>query len=80
MENKKEIVTHSHKYWNALIYRLENSLLVYQNGKWIAKCDCDLKITRKILKSLPQVDVEGTIEYLQSYGGFCDCEVLMNVA
>ena len=39
-----------------------------------------LDITRKILISLPNIDVEGSIEYLISQGGESDWDVLIDVA
>ena len=79
MEDQTEILTHKHKYWGALRYRLLNTLIEYQNGKEVLCCFRDLRNTRKILKSLPGIEVEGSVEYLQKHGACCDCEVIMNV-
>ena len=49
-------------------------------GKRLFDCKHDLRHTTKILRSLPNIDVEGTLEFLEEHGGFCDCEVLMNVS
>lgn len=65
----KEILTNKHKYWNALRYRLSEGIRV--DG-----CDCTNKITKKILISLPNIDVDETLNYLTAYGGHCDCEIL----
>jgi hypothetical protein len=76
---KSEILTPSHKYWRALRYRLDQMVNTHVEGKPQFNCKHDLSNTRKILKSLPKIDVEGTIQQYQELGGYCDCEVLMNV-
>lgn len=72
--SEKAILTKKHAYWRGFTTRLYNTLNEHN-----AKCFHDLRHTRKILVSLPDIDVEGSINYLESKGGFCDCEVLMNV-
>ena len=67
-----EIVTPDHKYWQAICIRLSDQLNIHG-------CQGDLRYTEKILKSLPDMDVEETLELYRTYGGYCDCEVLMNV-
>jgi len=44
-------------------------------------CDSEtLLLSDYILRThYPEYDTEGTIEYFQSKGGYCDCEVLFNV-
>lgn len=32
-----------------------------------------------ILKTIPDVDVEGSLAFFEEYGGHCDCEILFNV-
>jgi|APSaa5957512622_1039677.scaffolds.fasta_scaffold132726_2 hypothetical protein len=75
-----EVLTPSHKYWPALRQRLNDVLITYVNGKPHSKCQGDLMQTIKILKSLHNIDVEETVILLQGLGGYCDCEILMNVA
>lgn len=41
-------------------------------------CIHDLRLTVEFLNN-HQIPVEPVIEFLQSNGGYCDCEVLMNV-
>ena len=76
----REVLNKKHKYWRGFIARLVGALDEHKNGKRVSFCHHDLRHTRKILVSLPNIDVEGSLEYLQENGGFCDCEVLMNVA
>ena len=65
---KKEVLTPSHKYWRALCTRLSH-----------APCQHDLRNTIKILKSLPNIDVQESLNLYVELGGFCDCEILLNV-
>ena len=65
---KKEVLTPSHKYWKALCIRLSHT-----------PCQHDLRNTVKILKSLPNIDVEESLNLYLELGGFCDCEILFNV-
>jgi hypothetical protein len=73
----KEILTKKHNYWEGFSMRLKDALDNPQNDN--RGCHDDLRHTTKILKSLPGIDVEKTIEYFEDRGGCCDCEVLTNV-
>ena len=66
---RNEILTEDHKYWRALAFRLSAGIRV-------EGCDCTNKITKKILMSLPNIDVKETLNYLSAFGGWCDCEIL----
>ena len=66
---RNEILTEDHKYWKALVFRLSAGIIA-------EGCDCTNKITKKILMSLPNIDVEETLNYLSAFGGWCDCEIL----
>jgi len=79
-ECRYEVLTPSHKYWPALRQRLNDVLITYVNDKPHSKCQGDLDQTIKILKSLHNIDVEESIILFQEMGGYCDCEVLINVA
>jgi hypothetical protein len=43
-------------------------------------CDDTLDNARRVLSTMEGVDVEETLAFFEAHGGFCDCEVLMNVA
>lgn len=75
----KSVLTPDHRYWKALCTRLNEMLIIYIEGKPHSKCQHNLRCTTKILKSLPGIDVEETLDLYMELGGFCDCEVLMNV-
>jgi hypothetical protein len=76
---EKEILTPKHKYWPALRFRLDQMVNTHIEGKPVSDCNYDLRHTIKILKSLPNIDIEGTLDFFEDHAGFCDCEVLMNV-
>jgi hypothetical protein len=78
--NMKEVLSPSHRFWPALCQRLNDTLITYVNNKPHSKCQGDLTQTIKILKSLHNIDIEETLILFQEMGGYCDCEVLMNVA
>ena len=42
-------------------------------------CDHDLKLTEQILSNLGVKDVLSVLTWLEEQGGYCDCEVMMNV-
>jgi len=45
---------------------------------WDCKGGQDQSLARKILSTMPQVDVEGTLEWCRRHGGYCDCEIIFN--
>lgn len=78
--NTKEVLTPGHKLWPEFRKKLSKAIVTHVNGKPHSKCQGDLSQTIKILRSLHNIDVEETIILFQENQGFCDCEVLMNVA
>ena len=42
-------------------------------------CDHSLKLTEQILSNLEVKDVLNVLAWLKEQGGYCDCEVMMNV-
>ena len=75
----REILTQNHVYWQKFIIRLNASVNPNENDENLFKYCSSLDITRKILISLPNIDVEGSIEYLISQGGESDWDILMDV-
>lgn len=51
-------------------------------GEWLAvhQCDGSLRKTRQWLRRHDFLSLEGNTKLLKQLGGYCDCEVLMNVA
>ena len=71
-DNQKQIIDQTHPYWNAVYARLFPTY--HEKG-----CNHNHELVEKILISLPNVDVEKTIEFYRENGGHCDCEVINNV-
>lgn len=76
VEKQKEskIMSPKNKDWNMFCKILNVTLKYYP-------CDTmTLKQSRSTLKEFfPEIDIEKTTDYFRSCGGFCDCEVLINV-
>jgi uncharacterized protein DUF2695 len=36
-------------------------------------------LTKRVLALMGDVDVEASIKFFEGHGGFCDCEVMLNV-
>ena len=75
-------LTKRHPGWKTFLTLLEKKVNFrkMRNGRTTWTCDGKLTFTRQILRArFPGVSIEKTIKYLQDRGGYCDCEVLMNV-
>ena len=78
----KPALTRRSPGWKTFVALLEQKVnfRTMRNGNTTWTCDRKLTFTRQILRSkFPGVSIEKTIKYLQDRGGYCDCEVLMNV-
>ena len=74
------IMTRKHPQWNVFRMLLDMKLNYKEDkeGKASWNCDCTLSGTREILEFMA-MDIEKSIKYMESNGGYCDCEVMMNV-
>ena len=79
-DNKKEVLTPSHKLWPKLRKKLDATITTYVDGKLHSRCQGDLALTIKILESMKNIDVLETVFFLREHGGSCDCKVILNVA
>lgn len=74
----KETMTREHEYWRSFIFMLalteNNSPCKHGESK-----EGVLKVLDKLNEWEHGLDVKSTIEYLEYEGGYCDCEVMMNV-
>lgn len=70
----------------------ETSIMTPLNPRWddfeglLAKaigaegCDASsLRLSKRLLRSMDGIDVAKSLAYFKANGGFCDCEVLLNV-
>jgi Protein of unknown function (DUF2695) len=71
-EINAQTMTTGHPMWD----RFADSIVTLLEAQ---ECDNTLTISRELLVDMRIFDVDGSIEWLQDHGGFCDCEVLLNV-
>lgn len=65
-----EIMNFNHPKWDNFIIALSYA---------IEECDHSHSYTKRTLRYFGQIDIEKSIEFLKSKGGYCDCEVMFNV-
>ena len=64
------VLKKDYPYWGVFYSRLNSELIKY---------GCKghtLRLTRETLASLKGIDVDGTLAFFRSQGGYCDCAVL----
>lgn len=71
-----EIMTHGHPRWNEFIDSLakERAIMEKCSGGWKESYAIE------ILRKMGNLDIEKSIEYFEKHGGYCDCEILLNLA
>lgn len=77
----KEILTREHKLFDEFYNEL-GSLCDFKesdDGEIVWKCGGDFAKTRSILLKFENVDIDGTLRYMEENGGYCDCEIIFNV-
>ena len=89
---QKEIMTPDHPKWEEFMYRMygpegcdfREEYPGGLRGGVLWNCAGDASPdkfigARRILNSIPGIDVEGSLEMFGSHGGHCDCEIIRNV-
>ncbi len=69
---RKQILTADHELWEEFVYRM---------GDTDYYCDHTTRNARAILEDLANiapVDIQGTLDWFESQGGYCDCEIILN--
>ena len=85
MKNVKEIMSIDNPKWDEFYTRLEGpegcNIRTDDSGKLVWNCGGgkDKTFAIKILSTMPKIDIGASIKYLDEHGGYCDCEILMNV-
>lgn len=72
-----KIMNQEHPRWGEFMQKLEQA--VTPDGENITGCQHDHAHCRRILTEMGGVDIEKTIKSFESHGGYCDCEVILNV-
>jgi hypothetical protein len=84
-EIMSEVLTPESTRWEEFVDRMEGPeglrLKRGRNGqlKWYCSSDLSCPLATAILKSMGGINIPRTLKYFRSKGGFCDCEILMNV-
>lgn len=68
----KETMTPDHPRWAEFADKL-----AVQVPECSAKTDKVL--SRAILETMPEIDIQASMEFFESRCGFCDCEILDNI-
>ena len=63
--------------WDEFANRLVGEMCV--PGGPPDRCDHTHRYAKAIMADMGEVDIPGTIEFLDAHGGHCDCEILLNV-
>ncbi len=76
-----EILTPTSERWNWFCFALTDKLTI-DAQRW--RCDGDrgpnrYRYAKKVMAEMGGVNIDETISFFQSHGGYCDCEILMNV-
>ena len=73
---EKEILTPKHHYWPEFCDKL--SILINAHSENVSTRNCmrNLRYTERILRTIPNIDFEGTIADFKTRYGDCDCKVL----
>jgi len=78
-ETIQQIMTPKNPLWDLFMDELMESM-----DEW--GCDGDINATdlphrhaRTILLAMGNIDIDATIAFFEEHGGYCDCEILINV-
>ena len=82
---ESEIMTPEHPRWKEFVKRLEGPEGINRRtveGKHLFDCPGKFNkpLARKILKAMGVLDIKGTMNYFNEHGGYCDCEIVWNIA
>jgi hypothetical protein len=84
----KEIMSPKHPRWEEFKERLEGPEGCNFQEKdpgnpatatWTCGGGEKKDFAAKILQSMPEIDIEGSLRFFESQDGWCDCEILFNV-
>lgn len=78
-----DVLTPGHPRWDEFVERLSGPEgCDFTEEQPQGRCDNTPQrpYATAILESMIGIDVYATLDYLQEEGGFCDCEILFNVA
>jgi hypothetical protein len=75
-----EILTPSSGRWGTFTEALDHAVQVSGcDGSEPGTGPIKHRHAKRIMAAMGNVDVPGSIAYFEAHGGYCDCEILMNV-
>lgn len=80
------VMTPNHPQWSTFCERLDGpegiDSRMDDDGDFAWTCDGgrDKSKATAILQTMSGIDVAASLEYFESRGGYCDCEILLNIA
>ncbi len=78
-----QTMTTEHPQWAEFATRLSGpegcNLTLDKDGQPTWKCNHDHAKARSILTAMGNIDIKESISYFEQNGGYCDCEILLNV-
>ena len=88
-----KIMNKNHSRWKEFLYRLEGSEgcnfqgnfddegeLITESVTWECSGGNNKDFAIAILFDMGNIDIEKSLKYFEDNGGYCDCEILFNVA
>jgi hypothetical protein len=82
LEKEYQIMTPAHPDWIQFYKRLagpEACNIREEAGQTVWTCGHDNKGAEAILRSMPFVDVPGTLSHFAEHGATCDCTILFEM-
>jgi hypothetical protein len=73
MSSDLGILSPEHPRWDEFVSRLD------LEGEKMGGCDLTHRHSKKVMTEMGGIDVDATLEFFRGHGGYCDCEVLVNV-
>jgi len=67
-----EVLTPESPRWNEFVDALD------QAGR-AGGCHHDHRLAKRVMTEMGNIDIEESLVFFESRGGFCDCEILINV-
>jgi hypothetical protein len=71
-ERNERILTPADPRWAAFVRALNKA------GSKLG-CRHDHRLAKRIMAHMGGIDITGSIAFFEDHGGFCDCEILLNV-
>jgi len=83
MNKRMEILTTASPRWDEFVDALVEATRVPGPSQSLL-CDGDrgeqrYRYAKAVMRKLGKIDIEKSIAFFQSHGGYCDCEILFNV-